>query len=315
MDNQTSIILSHVKRILLDTIREDMFIETDKEIFPVSSLILKTLTLFRNIFENCELPLHETMPLVTLKGFQFLNKRNILNLHSCIKSQMLFEPKGPETLAEQIDLMLLLDYFIGENPTERSEFTAGIKFVPEFWTEIFTHPKLLQFFSKEYVLRSLPESSVTGLLSANIRKKIHDVYDTNIFTKTELMNIWPNVNVRLYKVSDHTLYFIRPMRENYHLLELIKVEKLHPSIKLNSCIISTCFYTENNERSQMSPDHKIMCDTNGSLRSPEGVYVPFKSRGLEILDLFIQGEQYLILECRYIRQHTRQQYTRNRIIK
>ena len=255
-------ITSYVKSIVHAAIQEDILIKSGPDIFPASSAVLKALTFFKNIFVDCELPLHEGKSLITLEGFHFLNKRNIQNLHAYIRSRMLFDPKGPSTLFDQINFLLLLDYFIGENSTERCVFIAEIWFVPEFWTEILDHPKILSFFPESRVLRDLMIGK--DKISADVREKIHKAYGMKVFTVIEMYEIYPcrSSYPYFYNISNHTMYYVCGINYSERLVKLVECEKLSPMIKYDT---STKTFCEDSDVAKEHARNEFICNSNGLL--------------------------------------------------
>ena len=311
----TNIILPYVKNIIQNVIQDDIFIKNGSDIFPASSTVLKTMTFFRNIFNDCQFTLHKSKPLITLEGFHFLNKKNIMCLHSYIRSRMVFEfdaissPQDKPTVgfevstptisSDQVNFLLLLDYLIGENPAEKVEFIRYIKFVTKFWEKIFEYPRLLQFFTKEQVLGSLHNDySSSKKLTMNIRKILFETYGMLIYTREEL-GLRPRYSTNfVYKISNHTLYKIVDVKAqyNYNLVELIEEEKLHSSIKVLIVAASVQFYSENDMPLHTYPDHKITYGQNGLLCSSEHTFIPAKNEKTNLFCTVIQGEEYLLME-------------------
>jgi hypothetical protein len=312
----SEIITPYLKNLIQNATQDDIFIQSGSDIFPASSIILKTMTFFKNIFADCQFPLHESKPLIVLEGFDFLNKQNIMNLHNYVRSRMVFagtfhsstdKPKiffdvdGPKTASEQVNFLLLLDYLIGQNQTEKMEFIQEIEFEPDCWKEfLYKYPRLLQFFSKEKTMSSLNHYSCVNL-SVTVRKLLNETYNAYVYTKSELDYHFYSSPDYIYKVSSSVLYKIKQVQGNTDLMELIEEEKIHSSIKVLVVSASVYFYTESDKPLSKYPNYKFSYDKDGLLCTSDHTYYPIKNSKTNLFSINIQGETFLIFKREYKR--------------
>jgi hypothetical protein len=225
-------ILSKIKIILKESLKHDAFLKCGdtgpsvncgQYIIHVSTRILTNFSFFKNIFNDCQIPLHEGKPLISLEGFDFLNGKNVKIFYNSIESLMSLEENIiiPSTASEQIEYMFILDYFAAGDPDEMFDFWDHIDFVKNFWIEFWNYSNIVALFDKNKIIKNIQKYQE---IIPTIRDNFYKVWKTMIYSKEESKILKYHY---YYRPVNNTFYYVNM---SGFINEVCEVERLSPFI-------------------------------------------------------------------------------------